>query len=440
MNWRKPGIKILINMKINTSKDDLKDKGLTLSQRDFFNSFVEMGLPNKKKEDWKFTDLNKILNSNFDQLTPFKKKTSYIPKKNFNFDHYSITNLNGTLIDFDLKKKLSPNNIRPVGHLKDHSIFYGMSYKLTPGRPTVEKQSKKDEMLSLNLSFIDRGFVLQLYNLDKPLVIYNHYNNELQNKMINNTNTIEVKDSECTIIEVDIDKSKSKYFKNTFQKFQINESKVDYYFINQNNSNGFNYTKNQVEINDLNSKKGSVFNYFIFGSGSKFRKDDYEISLNGENSFAKINSAAIIKNDEHHEVKTNMFHREPNCKSHQKIKNILQGNSKGVFQGKVQVSDRAQKTDAYQISKGLILDDKSEFSTKPELEIYADDVKCSHGSTSGNIDEDAVHYLMTRGLSKKEATKLIIKGFLNDVVSEIEDLQVKKLIEEHIEKNINYEN
>ena len=104
------------------------------------------------------------------------------------------------------------------------------------------------------------------------------------------------------------------------------------------------------------------------------------------------------------------------------------------------VSRFAQKTDAYQLSKGLILDDKSEFSTKPELEIYADDVKCSHGSTSGNIDEDAVFYLMTRGLSKKEATKLIIKGFLNDVVSEIEDQQVKKLIDEHLEKNINEEN
>ena len=88
----------------------------------------------------------------------------------------------------------------------------------------------------------------------------------------------------------------------------------------------------------------------------------------------------------------------------------------------------------------MILDDRSEFSTKPELEIYADDVKCSHGSTSGNIDHDAVYYLMTRGLSKKEATKLIIKGFLNDVVSEIEDSQVKKLIDDHLEKNINYEN
>ena len=135
-----------------------------------------------------------------------------------------------------------------------------------------------------------------------------------------------------------------------------------------------------------------------------------------------------------------MFHSRPHCKSHQKIKNILLENSKAIFQGKVLVSSAAQKTDAYQLSKGLILDDKSEFSTKPELEIYADDVKCSHGSTSGNIDQDAVYYLMTRGLSKKEATKLIIKGFLNDVVLEIEDVQVKKLIDEHLEKNINYEN
>ena len=123
-----------------------------------------------------------------------------------------------------------------------------------------------------------------------------------------------------------------------------------------------------------------------------------------------------------------------------KLKIFYKKDSKGIFQGKVLVSEIAQKTDAYQLSKGLILDDQAEFSTKPELEIYADDVKCSHGSTSGNIDEDAVYYLMTRGLSKKEATKLIIKGFLNDVVLEIEDLQVKKLIDEHLEKNINYEN
>ena len=86
------------------------------------------------------------------------------------------------------------------------------------------------------------------------------------------------------------------------------------------------------------------------------------------------------------------------------------------------------------------MDDKAEFNTKPELEIYADDVKCSHGSTSGNVDKDAIYYLMTRGLSKKEATKLIIRGFLNDITSEIKDKDINKLIETHLENNLTYEN
>ena len=432
-------------MKIYTSKDDLKDTGKKVSQKDFYNSFVEMGFPNKKKEDWKFTDLDKILNSNFDQLIPLKEKTKIKSEKIFDFDHYSITNLNGALIGYDLFPKgtieAAETLFTEVNHLKDHSIFFGTPNNLIPGRPMEEIRAKKDQMLSLNLSFVDRGYSFQICQvLEKPLVIYNYYDHDLQDKMINNTNSIRFQNSKCTIIEVDIDKSNSAYFKNTFQRYEIQDSEVNYFFINLKNSKALNYTNNTININDLNAKTGSKFNSFIFGSGSKFRKDDYYISLNKENSFAKINSAAILKKDEHHEVKTTMFHSQPHCKSHQKIKNILLENSKAIFQGKVLVSKDAQKTDAYQLSKGLILNDQAEFSTKPELEIYADDVKCSHGSTSGNIDQDAVYYLMTRGLSKKEATKLIIKGFLNDVVLEIEDVQVKKLIDEHLEKNINYEN
>ena len=432
-------------MKINTSKDDLKDTGISISQKDFYNSFVEMGFPNKKKEDWKFTDLDKILNSNFDQLIPLKEKTKFKSEKIFDFDHYSITNLNGALIDYDLFRKGSTESVETqfteVNHLKDHSIFFGTHYNLKPGRPSAETHAKKDQMLSLNLSFVDRGYSFQIcQDLEKPLVIYNYYNHDLQDKMINNTNAIRILNSKCTIIEVDIDKSKSAYFKNTFQRYEVQDSEVNYFFINLKKSKAFNYTNNTININDLNAKKGSKFNFFIFGSGSKFRKDDYEITLNKENSFAKINSAAILKKGQHHEVKTTMFHSKPHCKSHQKIKNILQDSSKGIFQGKVLVSENAQKTDAYQISKGLILDDNAEFSTKPELEIYADDVKCSHGSTSGNIDQEAIYYLMTRGLPKKEATKLIVKGFLNDVVSEISEPNIKALIEDHLEKNINNEN
>ena len=131
-----------------------------------------------------------------------------------------------------------------------------------------------------------------------------------------------------------------------------------------------------------------------------------------------------------------MNHLAPNCKSYQKVKNVLSSDGKGIYQGKVYVKDNAQKTNAYQLSKALLLSDKSEFDSKPELEIYADDVKCSHGATSGSLDEDSVHYLMTRGLSRKESVKLLVNGFLNEIVDLIKNNSIKKFIQSKIESQI----
>ena len=117
-------------------------------------------------------------------------------------------------------------------------------------------------------------------------------------------------------------------------------------------------------------------------------------------------------------------------------KKVLNSESTGVYQGKVYVKDIAQKTNAYQLSKALLLDENSEFDSKPELEIYADDVKCSHGSTSGNIDEDSLYYLMSRGLNRKESTQLLIKGFLDEVVESINDSTIEKYIQLKLQEQI----
>ena len=129
-------------------------------------------------------------------------------------------------------------------------------------------------------------------------------------------------------------------------------------------------------------------------------------------------------------------HLKPNCKSYQKIKNVLNENCVGTYQGKIFVKDIAQKTDAYQLSKALLLKDTSEFNAKPELEIYADDVKCSHGSTSGSINEDSIYYLMTRGLSRKSAIELLTKAFLLEIVNSISNIDIKKFIEENLDRQI----
>ena len=140
--------------------------------------------------------------------------------------------------------------------------------------------------------------------------------------------------------------------------------------------------------------------------------------------------------EDHQEIKTQINHLSPNCKSYQKIKNVLENNSIGVYQGKIFVKDIAQKTDAYQLSKALILDEHSEFNAKPELEIYADDVKCSHGSTSGSIDEDAIHYLMTRGIELSVAKKLLINGFLNEIFDNVPEKNLKNFLEKCIKEQI----
>ena len=178
---------------------------------------------------------------------------------------------------------------------------------------------------------------------------------------------------------------------------------------------------------------------FIFPTGLKFSKLDLEFDLEGEKSDCNIQSASFLDDNEHQEIKTRVNHFYPNCRSYQKVKNVLNSASKGVYQGKIFVKDVAQKTDAYQLSKAILLSEKSEFNSKPELEIYADDVKCSHGSTSGNLDQDSIYYLMTRGLSKKESTNLLVESFLNEIIETIKSSSIRNFIKTKLEKSITNE-
>ena len=202
--------------------------------------------------------------------------------------------------------------------------------------------------------------------------------------------------------------------------------------MQNNKSNGYfhKYQKNKLLLN-------SECSNLIFSSGLKFNKFDIETDLVGDNCKYNILSALFLNGNEHQEIKTCINHLAPNCKSHQKVKKVLSSDSRGIFQGKIYVKDIAQKTDAYQLSKALLLNDNAEFNSKPELEIYADDVKCSHGSTSGSVDEDSIHYLMTRGLSREDSTKLLIKGFLNDITEFIKSSSIKKFVEIKLEEAIN---
>ena len=292
-------------------------------------------------------------------------------------------------------------------------------------------------MICLNHALAENGYSLEVdknYKFKKVLVIYNIFTKNIKNKILNNKNKIKIgENSELHAIEYTVNDSKFNFINNVYENTILEKkSKFKNLHIQKGKNDGIfhKFLKNNLFSN-------SEYTNLIFSSGPKFNKLDIDCDLIEQNINCNILSAQFLGNEEHNEIKTRINHLAPNCKSYQRIKNVLNDAGKGVFQGKIFVKDIAQKTDAYQLSKALLLTDNAEFNSKPELEIYADDVKCSHGSASGNIDQDSIHYLMTRGLSKKSSTKLLIKGFLNDVVEFIRSPSIRKFVEDKLEDNIN---
>ena len=266
--------------------------------------------------------------------------------------------------------------------------------------------------------------IKQNYSLNKPLIIYNITNKELDSKTINLRTDITLEEnSSLKLINIANDDSANNFF-NIHQNFKIDKDAIlKNYKIDSKDNLNIKYFFNNIDLGN-----NSLAETFVFSKGSKFIKNEINCNLNGEHSSAFINGIINLDKSKHHEIKTNINHLAENTKSYQLIKCVLNDASKGVYQGKIFVNPEAQKTDGYQLSKALLLSDNTEFDAKPELEIYADDVKCSHGSTSGTLDEDFIFYLMSRGLSHKQSRELLINGFLLDVVEKITDIEIKNFI------------
>ena len=409
------------NININVSQIDKINK-ITSEEKKFriknLELFEATGFPNKRYEDWKFSDFKNIVNTNFKILdtsivSSADKKIDLIK----DFEHNYIFLINGNF------------------HSSNFSYEEKEKIKVTSSDKNFDYKISDNPMVCLNHALAESGYYLEIeknYKFKKILVIYNLFTKSLENKILNSKNKIKLNEnSELHIMDYTI--NESKFVNNIYEELILeNNSKFKSIYMQKNKSNGFfhKFLKNKLSLN-------SNYSNLIFSSGLKFNKLDIECDLIDENSNCNILSALFLNKNEHQEIKTRINHLAPNCKSFQSVKNVLSHDSKGIFQGKIYVKDVAQKTDAYQLSKALLINDEAEFNSKPELEIYADDVKCSHGSTSGSIDEDSLYYLMTRGLSRAEATKILIKGFLNDVIEFIKSPSIKKFIEKKLEEKIN---
>lgn len=186
----------------------------------------------------------------------------------------------------------------------------------------------------------------------------------------------------------------------------------------------------QTNMVHITMAQDSYLNSFSLNTGGKLTRHDIHAVLEGENIECHLNGINLLGGAQHGDTTILMEHKAPHCFSHQYYRTILDDAARGVFQGKVHVHRAAQKTDGYQLSNAILLSPKAEMDTKPELEIYADDVKCSHGSTTGQIDDEPLFYLRSRGLSEKEARMLLVQAFVDDVVDKIGDEQQVAAVKE----------
>ncbi len=411
-------------MKEQLQKDfDNIIKNLSLSQKDIeikkfsLDNFINKGFPDRKEEDWKFSDLNQIIKKNIGELSFYNDYTSTNKVDTSVFvdglEHNKIVFINGRIekIDFDYEKK---DQIEII----DQSEI-------------INKFDNNNSLSDLNNAFTNKSFKIVIkkgYQLSKPLIIYHTTNSKIWSKNINLRLDFDLQeDSGLRLVDLFNDSSE-KNFLNIFYNFNLNENAIlKNYKIDKLENKNIKYSFNNIEQN-----KNTISETFILSSGSNFFKSEVNCNLKGEHSSAFVNGIFSLDKNKHHEIRSTINHLTENTKSYQLIKSVLEDNSKAAYQGKIFVNSDAQKTDGYQLSKAILLSKDSEFNAKPELEIYADDVKCSHGSASGSLNEDSIFYLMSRGLNYNQARELLINGFLLDVVEKITDSEIKNLIKNMI--------
>ena len=377
------------------------------------NLFNKNGYPTKKDEDWKQSTLNNFLENN-KQLPVYKSNKELINEKVLeNFKHNKVFIANGVIqrTEFEGKDK-DKIIISPIDEY----------YKSNSKNLLKLFSNKKNQLIAANNALATSGFYLEIKdNLDLPIIIYYQFNSALDAKQLHLKNYILInKNSKATVFEKFTNNNKKSFISvNTNIDVQKN-AHLKNYLINSNNIENCIYRFKKVNI-----EASANYESFIFSNIIKTIRDEVEINLTESLAECYLYYTQFLKNNEDHEIKVKINHLAENTQSYQFSKSIIDGTAKGVYQGKIFVDQIAQKTNGYQLIKSVLLSDQCTFHSKPELEIYADDVKCSHGSSSTSLNKDELFYLMARAIPQDQAKRLIVQGFLSEVVEKISDEQFK---------------
>ncbi|WP_310594125.1 Fe-S cluster assembly protein SufD [Flavobacterium sp.] len=389
-------------------------------------NFENKGFPTKKDEAWKYTSLNAILKKDFSVFPKNEVTIEFKDVKKYflhEIDTYKVVFIDGVF-----SSHLSSTTHDGIDVCLMSSALTKPKYKMVIDTYFNQIASKDESLTSLNTAFANEGAYINIPKskvADKPIEIMYFSTGSEAALLVQPRNLVIIgENSHVQIIERHQCLNENAVLTNSVTEiFAQKRAIVDYYKI-QNDE----LEANLIDNTYVSQKQESHVSVHTFSFGGNLTRNNLNFYHFGERLTSTLNGITIIGDKQHVDHYTLVHHAQPNCESFQDYKGIFSDRSTGVFNGKVYVEKEAQKTNAFQKSNNILLSDKATINAKPQLEIFADDVKCSHGCTVGQLDETALFYMQQRGIPKKEAKALLMYAFSNAVIESIKIPELKKRI------------
>jgi Fe-S cluster assembly protein SufD len=389
-------------------------------------NFENKGFPTKKDEAWKYTSLNAILKKDFSVFPKNEVTIEFKDVKKYflhEIDTYKVVFIDGVF-----SSHLSSTTHDGIDVCLMSSALTKPKYKMVIDTYFNQIANKDESLTSLNTAFANEGAYINIPKskvADKPIEIMYFSTGSEAALLVQPRNLVIVgENSHVQIIERHQCLNENAVLTNSVTEiFAQKRAIVDYYKI-QNDA----LEANLIDNTYVSQKQESHVSVQTFSFGGNLTRNNLNFYHFGERLTSTLNGITIIGDKQHVDHYTLVHHAQPNCESFQDYKGIFSDRSTGVFNGKVYVEKEAQKTNAFQKSNNILLSDKATINAKPQLEIFADDVKCSHGCTVGQLDETALFYMQQRGIPKKEAKALLMYAFSNAVIENIKIPELKNRI------------
>ena len=402
--------------------------------------FEEKGFPTKKEEAWKYTSLNSLLKPDY---SVYSNKERNVELKNVRkyflheIDTYKLVFVDGVYNSF----------LSETTHDTLDVCLMSAALNKSKYKPVIEayfnKAAKSDSLTSLNTAFTKEGAYINIpahKEVEKPIEIINFSTGNEAAMFLQPRNLIVVgENAHVQIIERHQSLSSNEVLTNSVTEiFAEKRAYVDYYKIQTDEA-----TASLIDNTYISQQRDTVCRVHTFSFGGNLVRNNLNFYQKGENCDSTLKGITILEGKQHVDHNTLVHHIAPNCESHQDYKGLFAESSIGVFNGKIVVEKDAQKTDAFQQNNNILIDDKATINAKPQLEIFADDVKCSHGCTIGQFDEEALFYLRSRGIGLKEARALLMYAFANTVLESVKipelKVRINKLIANKIGVSLGFE-